>query len=138
MSAAFEAGFALAALMANDPSAAAALERLAPPLKAQMGARMEALRAAQKTDKVRAVQHLSVHARAHVVQHTHEPRRVLAILATEVERERGMVWLAAVPRHRAGWAASPSLKDRIIRQAGPTAAERAAQEIAGLEAAWPG
>ncbi len=132
MSAAFDAGFSLAAVLAGDPSAEGALGALTPTLKVRLEERLAVLGKAMATDKARAVKRLALEARGTSVEGAHEPRRILAMLATEVPKERGMVWLAAVPKHRAGWSAPADLKDLLVRLAGPSDAEREAKERAEL------
>jgi hypothetical protein len=132
MSAAFDAGFSLAAVLAGDPSAEGALGALTPTLKVRVEERLAVLGKAMAVDKARALRHLALEAQGQSIEGAHEPRRILAMLATEVPKERGMVWLAAVPKHRAGWSAPADLKDLLMRRAGPSDAEREAKERAEL------
>lgn len=139
---AFDAGFVLTAVMRGDAEVAA-IDRMAPAATARIGARFAVLRTAMEGDRGRALRQLAFEAKHRVIEGKGEPRRVLAVLSTEVERERGAVWLAAVPRQRAGFVVAPALRDRLARQCARTVDERAAREIAELDAAleassWPG
>jgi hypothetical protein len=138
---AFDAGFVLAAVMSGDGDVAA-LECLAPGSKARVGQRVLSLQAQMETDRGQALRQLAFEAKHRVIDGRAEARRVLAVLSTEVERERGAVWLAAVPRQRPGFAVAAPLRDRLARQCGRTDAERAARECTELDAAleassWP-
>lgn len=138
MNVGFEAGFVLAALLHGDAGLGAVKPALAPGLEGRLERYARAVRAALDTDREGAIRRVASDARAIPVEGRLESRRVLAVLATEVPRERGAAWLAAVPRHRSGWSAAPGLKAMLLRSAGPGPEARAAKEIAELEAAWPG
>lgn len=129
--------------MSGDPAAEGALGALAPALAGQVGARVALLADALRADRGQALRRLALETQDGAIDGRLEARRVLAILSTEVPRERGMVWLAAVPRHRSGWSAPPALKDRLARLASSRRAMQAAAEIAEIDAAlggepWPG
>lgn len=138
MTVGFEAGFVLAALLHGDVGLTQVTPALAPGLEARLERYARAVRAALDTDREGAIRRVASDARALPVEGRRESRRVLAVLATEVPRERGAAWLAAVPRHRPGWSAAPDLKAMLLRSAGPSGEARAASEIAELESAWPG
>ncbi len=139
---AFDAGFVLTAVMCGDGDVAA-LESMAPSSKERIGKRVLALQTAMESDRGRALRQLAFEAKHRVIDGQGEVRRVLAVLSTEVERERGAVWLAAVPRQRAGFTVAPALRDPLARIASRSQAERTSRECAELDAAleastWPG
>lgn|GEM_PF-3446459 len=139
---AFDAGFVLAAVMSGDAEVVG-VERLAPAASARVGQRVAAMHAGMQSDRAQALRQLAFEAKHRAIEGKGETRRVLAILSTEVERERGAVWLAAVPRQRAGFIVSPALRDHLARQCTRTAAERTMRECAELDIAleassWPG
>lgn len=138
MSSSFDAGMALAALLAGDDGGALALPGLAPALGARLAAASSTLAARKSSGGAGAIVEVAREVRARASPGQAEPRRVLAVLASEVDRNRGAVWLAAVPKHRAGWSASADLRAMLVRRTRHDAAERAEAEIAELEAsAWP-
>lgn len=136
MSHPFEAGFVLASLLAEQ-SASDALPSLAPGLRARLARYDGAVRATIDSDRVRVLRRLAADAKHVEIDGRREPRRVLAAIATDVPKEKGAAWIAAVPRHRAGWSVPQGLKQTLLRNVGPEEGERARHEIAELDAAWP-
>lgn len=137
MTVAFEAGFSLAALLHGDAELTAVRAALAPGLQERVERYAEAVRSALAVEREKTLRRVAADARELAVRGGLEPRRVLAVIATEVSRDKGAAWIAAVPRHRPGWSASSALRTALLRHAGPSVDERAAAEMAELDAAWP-
>lgn len=138
MSNGFEAGFVLAALLHGETGLDAVRSALAPGLEARLERYARAVQGAIGAGREGAIRRVASDARSLPVDGLLESRRVLAVLATEAPRERGAAWIAAVPRHRAGWSAPPGLRAMLLRSAGPGVEVRARTEADELEAAWPG
>lgn len=138
MTAAFDAGMALCALLCRDAEGAAAADGLSPQLAERLARRGAALALRKRESRTAALLEVGGQMRAEPSPSQEEPRRVLAVLAAEVDRRRGEVWLASVPGHRTGWSAPADLRALLARRTRHDGAERAAREIAELEAcAWP-
>lgn len=138
VSAAFDAGMALCALLAGDGDGARATEGLSPELAARLGRRAAALLERKRENRTAALLEVGREMRASASPSRAEPRRVLAVLASEVDRARGDVWLASVPGHRRGWSVPPDLRALLSRRTRHDAGERAEREISELgRCAWP-
>ena len=138
VSAAFDAGMVLAAALAGDADGARAADGLAPELAARLVRRSRAFLERKRESRTAALLERGSEMRAAASPSAAEPRRVLAVLAGDVERTRGDVWLAAVPGHRTGWSAPADLRALLVRRTRHDAAERADRQVAELEeCAWP-
>ena len=138
VSAAFDAGMALAALVSGDGDGAEARLGLAPRLAERLESRCALLLERKRQSRTAALLEAGAEMRAEAAPSNAEPRRVLALLASEVDKKRGAVWLASVPGHRSGWGAPADLRAMLLRRTRHDVGARAEREIAELEAsAWP-
>lgn len=126
-------GFVLAATVAEDRGATAAIDALADALRTPVKSRADAIAALDGAARAKELRRIAASLRPIPRPDGGEalPPRARAILAVDVPKDLGAHWIAGAPPPRRGFAASPALRGvlaRIASQPSRQEAETAARE----------
>lgn len=110
-------GFLLAATVAEDDSVESARHGLAARPAAQVSGAAERLRAMDGSARRSEVRRIAAILREPPAADAQVPPRARALLAREMPRDIGRLWLAAAPPPRRGFVAAPALRDVLRRAA---------------------
>jgi hypothetical protein len=102
-------GFALAAAAHADAGAAAAVDGLAPQVRAHASELCRSLGQMERSARHAFLRTLLAPPVLPAVDETRWPARALGLLAASVDRSRGRRWLETCPPPRLGFAARPDL-----------------------------